>query len=63
LRKENPGKIFYPASRFALCMNMKLIQQEKILWALEDMGHEIVVPPEVAEKARAGIQRMLDFSE
>lgn len=63
LLKENPGKIFYPASRFALCMNMKLIQQEKILWALEDMGHEIVVPPEVAEKARAGIQRMLDFSE
>ena len=63
LRKENPGKIFYPASRFALCMNMKLVQQEKILWALEDMGHEIAVPPEGAEKARAGIQRMLDFSE
>ena len=63
LRKENPDKVFYPASKFALCMNMKLIQLEKILWALEDMGHEIVVPETIADKARASIQRMLDFSE
>jgi quinolinate synthase len=63
LRKENPDKVFYPASKFALCMNMKLIQLEKILWALEDMAHEIIVPEEIADQARASIQRMLDFSE
>jgi len=63
LRKENPGKSFYPASKFALCMNMKLIQLEKILWSLEDMGHEILVPKEIADQARASIQRMIDFSE
>ena len=63
LKKENPDKVFYPASKFALCMNMKLIQLEKILWALEDMAHEIIVPEEIADRARASIQRMLDFSE
>jgi quinolinate synthase len=63
LRKENPDKVFYPASKFALCMNMKLIQLEKILWALEDMAYEIIVPEEIADRARASIQRMLDFSE
>ncbi|MCK9196574.1 MAG: quinolinate synthase NadA [Syntrophales bacterium] len=63
LRKENPDKVFYPASKFALCMNMKLIQLEKILWALEDMEHEIIVPEDIADQARASIQRMLDFRE
>jgi quinolinate synthase len=63
LRNENPGKVFYPASKFALCMNMKLIQLEKILWALEDMACEIIVPEKIADQARTSIQRMIDFNE
>jgi quinolinate synthase len=63
LRKDNPDKVFYPASKFALCMNMKLTQLEKILWALEDMQYEIIVPEDIADKARISIQRMLDYSE
>ena len=37
LRKESPDKVFYAASKLAICPNMKLINLEKILLALEDM--------------------------
>ncbi len=62
LRKENPGKTFIHATRFADCPNMKLCTLEKILWSLEDMEAEVSVPDEVADKARRTIQRMLDLS-
>jgi quinolinate synthase len=60
MEKENPGKRFYPASRFALCPNMKYTTPEKILRALEDTVYEIRVPEEIMERARHSIQRMLD---
>lgn len=63
LRKENPGTTFHPVSSHAVCPNMKLTSLEKILWALEDMQHEITVPEEVRQKACASIRRMLDLSE
>jgi len=62
MQKENPGKVFYPVSRLAVCPNMKMIDLEKVLWALEDMQHVVEVPADIAEKARASIQRMLAFS-
>ena len=62
LRNENPEKKFYSVSDRALCPNMKKIDLEKILWALEDMQHRIVVPEETAKKARRSIERMLELS-
>src|SRR4030066_202637 len=59
LKKENPDKIFYPASSNAICPNMKLINLEKILWSLEDEVYEVKVPPDIIEKARAAIDRMI----
>jgi quinolinate synthase len=59
MQKENPGKSFYPASEKAICPNMKKITLEKVLWSLEDMAHEITVPPEIMNKARQSIERML----
>ncbi len=59
LKKENPGKTFYPATRKAICPNMKLINLEKVFWSLEDEKHEIKVPPEIIRKARAAIDRMI----
>ena len=44
LKKENPRKVFYPASEQAVCPNMKLITLEKVLWSLEDLVHEVRVP-------------------
>jgi len=59
LRKENPDKKFYPASELAICPNMKRINLEKILWALQDMKHEIKVPEEIRLKAKSSVDRML----
>lgn len=60
MQKENPGKLFHPASRFALCPNMKYTTPEKVLRALEEDIHKIEVPEDTAARARRGIQRMLD---
>ena len=62
LQKENPGKVFYPVSSHAVCPNMKRINLEKVLWALEDMYHAVEVPRNVAVRARASIDRMLMYS-
>ncbi|MCK4403514.1 MAG: quinolinate synthase NadA [candidate division Zixibacteria bacterium] len=61
LKKENPQKQFYPASNLADCHNMKLNNLEKILWSLEDMAYPVEVPPEVAQKAKRSIDRMLEI--
>ena len=62
LRNENPDKKFYSVSDRALCPNMKKIDLEKVLWALEDMQYHITVPEEVANKARRSIEAMLELS-
>ncbi len=62
LKKENPGKIFYAASERAVCPNMKLITMEKVWWSLEEMTHEVTVLPEVMDRARGSLQRMLKYS-
>lgn len=62
LRKENPGKRFYPADERAVCPNMKKITLPKVLWALQELKPEIRVPAAVADPARAAIERMLAIS-
>jgi len=62
LKKENPDKVFYPASNHAICPNMKLINLEKLLWALEDEQFEIKLPQDVIDKARTAIDNMLALS-
>ena len=62
LRNENPDKKFYSVSERALCPNMKKIDLEKVLWALEDMQYHITVSEEIADKARLSIERMLELS-
>lgn len=59
LKKENPDKEFYPAHELAYCANMKKITLPKVAAALEQMIHRVVVPPEIAERARRAIERMI----
>lgn len=59
LRKENPGKTFYPLSKLAVCPNMKMTTLEKVLWALEDLKEEVRVPEEIRIPAKQAIDRML----
>jgi quinolinate synthase len=61
LKKENPEKMFYPVSERASCPNMKLTTLEKILWSLEEMEHEVTVPPDIMRRARKSLQRMIDY--
>jgi len=61
LAQENPDKIFYPASGKAVCPNMKLINLEKILWALQDLQPRVEVSEEIRQRALKAVSRMLDF--
>jgi len=61
LRKENPGKVFIPASERALCPNMKRITLEKVLWSLEEMTFEVRIEQETMFKARQCLRRMLEY--
>ena len=61
LKKDNPGKEFYPASERAVCPNMKRTTQEKILWALEELKEEVRVPDDIRQKAKKAIDRMLEI--
>lgn len=63
LARENPGKTFLPLRRDAFCLTMKIITLEKVRDALKEEKFEVVVDDEIADKARVGIQRMLDLSK
>ena len=60
LKKENPGKMFIPASEDAICPDMKLITLETILLSLEKMSPEVKVPEEIRLRAKAAVDKMLE---
>jgi quinolinate synthase len=62
MKKENPGKRFYPASDKAVCPNMKKITLEKLYFALETMTPVVTVPPDIAARAKAAVDRMVAIS-
>lgn len=62
LRNENPDKRFYSPTARAVCPNMKKIDAEKVLWALEDLKYRVTVPEEIAVRARKAIEAMLALS-
>lgn len=59
LEKENPGKVFIPASPQAVCPSMKLITLEKVLKSLELMTPVVRVPEETRLRAKAAVDQML----
>jgi len=60
LRKENPGKRFFPASEQAVCPRMKLITMESVLWSMEGMTPEVKVPERIRLRAKAAVDKMLE---
>ncbi|MDD5473160.1 MAG: quinolinate synthase NadA [Candidatus Methanoperedens sp.] len=60
LGKENPGKTFIPATRYAVCPNMKMNTLGGIVRALERNEHEIKVPENIRVKAKLSLDRMLE---
>lgn len=61
MKKEAPGKKFYPANENAICEYMKKITLEKVRRSLRDEVYEVRVPAEIASKARRAIDRMLSI--
>ena len=59
LNKEVPGKRFEAVSERAICKYMKMITLEKLRDSLCDWKHVVTVEPEVAERARGAIERMV----
>ena len=59
LQKENPDKEFIPAMPQAICTDMKLITQKKVLSCLEKMAPRVTVPEDVRIKAKSAVERML----
>jgi len=59
LRKEMPAKAFEPVNSEAVCRFMKMITLEKLRDSLEQWRYEVTVEPEIAEGARAAIERMV----
>ena len=60
-----PDRRFIPASRRAVCPNMKLTTLEKCVATLGDewddvLEHEVTVPPRIREAALRAVQRMLE---
>jgi quinolinate synthase len=59
LRRSAPDTDFIAANEAASCRYMKMITLPKLRDALRDGVHEVRVPPEVAERARLPIERMV----
>jgi quinolinate synthase len=60
LRREYPGKRFYPLSAFAVCRNMKMTDLPRLLWSLDTEQYEIEVAEDVRARAERALRRMLE---
>lgn len=61
LKRELPAKKFTPALMDGICQQMKLHTLEKVYRALRDGGPVVEVPSEIADRARAATERMLEI--
>jgi quinolinate synthase len=59
LRRANPDRTFVPASSRAECQYMKMTTLPKVMRSLEQLEHRIVVPDDVAARARRALERMV----
>jgi quinolinate synthase len=59
LEMAAPDVKFIPANAEASCVYMKMITLEKLRDALRDFKHEVRVAPDIAERARVPIDRMV----
>ena len=61
MKRENPGKNFYPVRDDAICKYMKMINLNNVYRSLRDLVYEVKVDSHVAKKARIAIERMLQI--
>jgi quinolinate synthase len=61
LRKGSPGKVFEPVDEHAVCRYMKAITPENVLTSIEEGIFDIQVRPDIAERAREAVERMIEI--
>lgn len=61
LRKENPGKTFWPVDDRIVCPDMKKTTLENLAASLREMKTRVVVPEDVAVRAKRAIDSMLEL--
>jgi quinolinate synthase len=59
LEREAPGKRFEPVREDAICRYMKLTTLEKVRDSLRRLRYRVEVGPELAERARLALERMV----
>ena len=59
LRKENPGKNFYPVTDTLICPNMKKTTLASLRESLAEMRERVIVPKEIQVRAKRAIDAML----
>jgi quinolinate synthase len=62
MKRENPGKVFYPALTPKICSNMKRTGLKDVYDSLNEEKYEITVDSIVADKARHALREMLKFT-
>src|SRR3954471_14773206 len=63
LRKAAPEIDFRAVNERASCRYMKMITPAALLRALRENKDEVRVPPEIAERARASVRRMIEIGK
>ncbi|HET7310886.1 MAG TPA: quinolinate synthase NadA [Mycobacteriales bacterium] len=61
LRQANTGTEFVAVNPKASCRYMKMITPELLVESLRDGRDEVVIAPDVAERARASVARMIEI--
>ncbi len=61
LKKENPGKMFYPLRKDMICPNMKKTTLQSVLRVLETMTNEVKIPEDIRIPAKKSLDRMLEI--
>lgn len=59
MQKANPDKEFLPIHESISCRYMKMITLDKLYNSLEQTTHVVSVAPEISERARTAIERMI----
>ena len=62
MRRDNPGKTFYPLQPEPVCPDMKKITLEDVRNCLKDLAPEVILDDDVIRRACVPIQRMLDLA-
>jgi len=63
LRRELPEKQYIPAYNKAICKQMKRHTLEKVYKSLVTKNYVVKVPEKIADRARSGIEKMLELSK